>query len=253
VSPAVRVARLLAEAGVASRRGADELIAAGRVTIDGRIASLGERVEPGAAVVAVDGRPIRSAPGPRVYLACHKPVGVTSTVRDRHAERTVLDLVPADLRHPAGRLVPVGRLDKDSEGLILLTSDGGWADRILHPRHGVEREYAVGVRWPLSPDRERALRSGIGLEEGTARLVSLRVQTRIETRALEALVGRRGTDGDLAWYRVVLRTGWKRQIRRMFAAVDDPVARLVRVRVGEIEIGELAPGACRPLTPAEVG
>jgi 23S rRNA pseudouridine2605 synthase len=252
VSPAVRLQKLLAAAGVASRRGAEELIAAGRVTVDGRVARLGESVDEGSVAVAVDGRPIASRPIVDVYVACHKPAGVTSTVRDRHAASTVVDLVPADMRPPSGRLVPVGRLDLDSEGLILLTSDGAWADRVLHPRHGVEREYAVAVRWPLGPERERGLRRGVALEEGVARLVRLRAQTTPETRSLEELVGRRARDRDLAWYRVVLRTGWKRQIRRMFAAVGDPVARLVRVRVGVVTLGTLAPGSCRRLTALEI-
>ena len=247
-----RLQKVLAAAGVASRRGAEELIAAGRVTVDGRVAGLGESVEQGRVLIAVDGRPIAAPPQTDVYLACHKPAGVTSTVRDRHAAATVTDLVPATLRPTSGRLVPVGRLDKDSEGLILLTSDGTWADRVLHPRHGVEREYAVAVRWPLAPDRERALRAGIALDEGLARLVRLRPQSTAETVALEKVIGRRAADERLAWYRVVLRTGWKRQIRRMFAAVGDPIARLVRVRVGAVTLGTLAPGSCRRLTRAEV-
>ena len=247
----VRLQRVLAAAGVASRRRAEELIAAGRVTVDGRVATLGERVEEGSVAIAVDGRPIAPVTAAAVHLACHKPAGVTSTVRDPHATRTVIDLVPARLRPATGRLVPVGRLDRDSEGLILLTTDGAWANRVLHPRYGVEREYAVGLRWPLNPDQSHALRAGVPLDEGTARLIRLRPQTAIETAALERLVGRR-VGAPLAWYRVVLRTGWKRQIRRMLAAIGDPVARLVRVRVGAVELGTLAPGSCRRLTRSEV-
>jgi 23S rRNA pseudouridine2605 synthase len=252
MSGAIRLQKVLAAAGVASRRGAEELIAAGRVTVDGRVATLGSRVEEGRAVIAVDGHPIGARPESEVYLACHKPAGVTSTVRDRHAASTVLDLVSVELRPPSGRLVPVGRLDRDSEGLILLTSDGAWADRVLHPRYAVEREYAVAVRWPLGPEHERALRSGIALDEGVARLLRLRRQTPPETRGLEVLVGLRPRGRGLVWYRVVLRTGWKRQIRRMFVAVDDPVARLVRVRVGGVLLGSLAAGSCRRLSRAEV-
>ncbi|HLA15906.1 MAG TPA: pseudouridine synthase [Candidatus Limnocylindrales bacterium] len=251
MSEPVRLQRVLAAAGVASRRGAEELIAAGRVTIDGRIATLGERVEEGSVAITVDGRPIAPVTGEAVHLACHKPAGVTSTVRDRHATSTVIDLVPARLKPSTGRLVPVGRLDRDSEGLILLTSDGLWAERVLHPRYGVEREYAVGLRWPLRPEQIQALRGGVTLDEGIARLVRLRPQSTAETTALEHLVGR--VEGrPLAWYRVVLRTGWKRQIRRMFATVGDPVARLVRVRVGAVQIGTLSPGSCRRLTRSEI-
>jgi 23S rRNA pseudouridine2605 synthase len=252
VTGPTRLQKVLAAAGVASRRGAEALIAAGRVTVDGRVATLGETVEEERATIAVDGRPIGRRLGPDVYLACHKPAGVTSTVRDRHATVTVLDLVPSTLRPSSGRLVPVGRLDKDSEGLILLTSDGDWAERVIHPRYGVEREYAVGVRWRLGREGEAALRAGIPLEEGTARLVGLRSQTARETTALLAIVDALHGDPHLAWFRVVLQTGWKRQVRRMFAAVDDPVVRLVRVRVGPVRLGGLGPSSCRRLTKAEI-
>ena len=155
--PADRISKVLAAAGVASRRGADELVAAGRVTVDGRPAVLGEKVDPEVQRVAVDGRDVGAAPTGRIYLALHKPAGVASTVRDRHAPRTVLDLVPAELGRGA-RLYPVGRLDQDSEGLILLTNDGDWAERVLHPRYGVEREYAVALAGPLT--REQAQMAG---------------------------------------------------------------------------------------------
>jgi 23S rRNA pseudouridine2605 synthase len=248
--PAQRLGKLLAAAGVASRRGADALIAAGRVTVDGRIASLGESADPAAQAIAVDGRPIAATAPRRVYLAVHKPAGVTSTTADRHAGRTVLDLVDAGSVPPAARLYPVGRLDRDSEGLLLLTNDGAWTDRVLHPRHGVEREYAVAVAAPLDRAQREALAAGIALEEGTARLVSLRPQTRTETVRLAELVVPR-PDPRLAWYRVVLAHGWKRQVRRMFMAVGAPVVRLVRVRVGTLRL-DLPTGAVRPLAPAEV-
>src|SRR5262245_38677481 len=121
--PAERISKVLAAAGVASRRGADELVATGRVTVDGRAAVLGEKVDPAEQLVAVDGKPLRASEARPRYLALHKPAGVTSTVQDRHAATTVIDLVPADLSGGA-RLYPVGRLDQDSEGLILLTNDG---------------------------------------------------------------------------------------------------------------------------------
>ena len=148
--PAERLQKVLAAAGVASRRGSEALIAAGRVTVDGRVATIGESADPAAAVIAVDGRAIpQPAEAAAVHLVVHKPAGVTSTVRDRHAARTVIDLVPPTLRPPSGRLYPVGRLDRDSDGLLLLTSDGPWAERVLHPRYGIEREYAIGLREPL--------------------------------------------------------------------------------------------------------
>ncbi len=164
--PAERLGKVLAAAGVASRRAADALVEAGRVTVDGRTARLGEKADPALQVVAVDGHPIgASAPSP-VHVALHKPAGVTSTVADRHAARTVLELVPPGLVQRGTRLYPVGRLDLDSEGLLVLTNDGAWTERVLHPRHGVEREYAVAVRcrstagsgrrWPRGSGSRRA-------------------------------------------------------------------------------------------------
>jgi 23S rRNA pseudouridine2605 synthase len=248
--PAERLGKVLAAAGVASRRGADALIAAGRVTIDGRVATLGESADPTAATIAVDGRPIASAMPRHVYLAVHKPIGVTSTAADRHAARTILDLVPQSLVPRGTRLYPVGRLDRDSEGLILVTNDGAWTDRILHPRHEVEREYAVAVAAALDREQRAALTAGVALDEGIARFVGLRPATRTETAGLTELVAPRPAS-DLAWYRVVLAHGWKRQVRRMLTAVDAPVVRLVRVRVGTLRL-DLPSGAARLLAPAEV-
>jgi 23S rRNA pseudouridine2605 synthase len=248
--PAERLGKVLAAAGVASRRGADALVAAGRVTVDGRVATLGESADPASQAIAVDGRPVAAAGAAHRYLAVHKPAGVTSTAADRHAARTVLELVPPDLAPRGTRLYPVGRLDLDSEGLLLLTNDGAWTDRVLHPRYGVEREYAVAVAVPLGREQRDALAAGIPLEEGTARLVGLRPATRTETaRLAELLVPRPART--LTWYRVVLAHGWKRQVRRMFSAVGAPVERLVRVRVGTLRL-DLPSGGARRLAPAEV-
>ncbi len=136
------------------------------------------QVDAAKAVIAVDGRVIGAASAPE-YLLLHKPAGVTSTVRDRHASKTVLDMIPTALLPEGGRLYPVGRLDQDSEGLLVLTNDGAWADRVLHPRHGIEREYAIGLRAPLSrrPGRRRS-RPGIPLDEGLATLTGLRADDR---------------------------------------------------------------------------
>jgi 23S rRNA pseudouridine2605 synthase len=245
---AERLQKVLAAAGVASRREAERMIAAGRVTVDGLTAVLGQAVDPGSAAIAVDGRAIGEAASP-VHLVIHKPAGVVSTVRDRHAERTILDLVPTALASGA-RLYPVGRLDQDSEGLILLTNDGAWSERVLHPRFGVEREYAVGLRRPLTDDQASALRAGIRLDEGLARLAHLRAMTTVEVRKLEAVLDPR--PAELAWYRATLEQGWKRQLRRMFAAVGAPVDRLVRVRLGTLRLEELASGRCRRLTAPEI-
>ena len=251
--PEERVGKLIAAAGIASRRGADALIAAGRVTLDGRAIGLGAKADPTLAAIAVDGRPVDVAgalAAPSVHLAIHKPAGVTSTVADRHAERTVVDLVPPALVPAGVRLYPVGRLDRDSEGLLILTNDGAWTDRVLHPRHGVDREYAVALVNPLDADQRAALAAGIAMEEGTARLGGLRLATRTETTTLARLLDPRPSQ-TLTWYRVILGQGWKRQLRRMFGAVGAPVGRLVRVRVGSLRL-DLAAGAVRSLTETEV-
>jgi pseudouridine synthase len=245
--PEERLQKVLAAAGVASRRAAESLIEAGRVRVDGRVAKLGDRADPATARIEVDGAPIAARPS-LVHLALHKPLGVTSTVRDPHAERTVVDLLPPPLR--GARIYPVGRLDRDSEGLLLLTNDGAWSEAVLHPRYGVEREYAVGVAVPLGNDVAAALRAGIALEEGTARVVQLRPQTDVETRRLVELLEPRPPR--LNWYRITLGQGWKRQIRRMLAAVGVPVSRLVRVRMGPIRLDGLRPGEARPLSGREV-
>jgi 23S rRNA pseudouridine2605 synthase len=243
-----RLQKVLAAAGVASRREAERMIAAGRVTVDGKPATLGQPVDPERAAIQVDGRAIGEAAS-AVHLVIHKPTGVVSTVRDRHAERTIIDLVPTALASGA-RLYPVGRLDQDSEGLILLTNDGQWAERVLHPRFGVEREYALGLRRPLDEAQQASLRAGIRLEEGLATLTHLRLMTTVEVRKLEAVLS--PPPPELTWYRSTLQQGWKRQLRRMFAAVGAPVDRLVRVRLGTLRLEDLASGRCRRLTAPEV-
>jgi 23S rRNA pseudouridine2605 synthase len=246
-----RLQKILAASGVASRRASEALIAAGRVTVDGRVARLGEQVDPDLARIEVDGRPIGGVEAP-LHLAVHKPAGVTSTVRDPHAERTVLQLLPTALLGPGARLYPVGRLDRDSEGLLLLSNDGAWAERVLHPRFGVDREYAVGVRAWLSTEQRRALDAGLDLEEGRAVFAHpVRPLGMDEARRLAALLSPPPLEG-LAWYRVVLRQGWKRQVRRMFGAVGAPVSRLVRVRVGPVRLDGLPTGRYRRLRGPEV-
>jgi 23S rRNA pseudouridine2605 synthase len=249
--PEERIQKVLAAAGVASRRAAEELVAAGRVTIDGRPATVGQKVDPDVASIEVDGRPV-GVGAARAYVALHKPAGVTSTTRDRHAETTVLELVPTALVPDGARLYPVGRLDQDSEGLLLLTNDGDWAERVLHPRFGVEREYAVGLDGPLTADQIRVLNAGIRLDEGLARLAQpMRGATGTETRQLASTLDP-APDPALAWYRATLAQGWKRQLRRMFGAVDAPIARLVRVRIGPVRLGDLHSGRARPLKNPEV-
>jgi len=249
--PEERLQKVLAAAGVASRRASEALIAAGRVRVDGRVATIGDQVDPTTARIEVDGRPVGIGAA-RAYVAIHKPAGVTSTTRDGHAVATVLDLLPTALVPDGARLYPVGRLDRDSEGLLLLTNDGDWADRVLHPRFGVQREYAVGLAVPLERDQAEALRRGVPMEEGRATLAApLRPATAVETRALVRLLDPPPAP-DLTWYRAVLAQGWKRQLRRMFGAIGAPVERLVRVRIGTVRLDGLASGGTRQLKGPEV-
>lgn len=249
--PPERLQKILAAAGVASRRASETLISEGRVRVDGRIARVGESADPSTSRIEVDGQLVGIGAA-RAYLALHKPAGVTSTVRDRHATTTVLDLLPTALVPDGARVYPVGRLDLDSEGLLLLTNDGAWAERVLHPRYGVVREYAVALTHPLAHEQVRALDDGVELEEGSARLDGrLRKFPPGDVRRLAALLDPPPAAG-LAWYRAALRQGWKRQLRRMFAAVGAPIARLVRVRVGSIELGDLPSGRARRLKAPEI-
>ncbi len=221
-----KVHKILAERGVASRRHAEELIAAGRVTSRGRPVRVGDRLGPDVPI-EVDGSAAATAVARR-YVMLNKPVGVVSTARDERGRATVVSMVGA-----RERLYPVGRLDSDSEGLLLLTNDGAWAERVLHPRFGHEREYEVDVEPEPTSAQLSALGRGVQLEEGVGELFGLKV------------VG----SGRV---RLVLRTGWKRQVRRMFAAVGLRVTRLRRVRMGPLALGSLPPGTWRELTQREV-
>jgi 23S rRNA pseudouridine2605 synthase len=227
-----RLQRVLARAGLGSRRSTEDLIRDGRVRIGRRVARLGDRVDPTVDRVSVDGVPVPVDPELR-YLALNKPAGVTSTLRDPHAARSLAALVP-----PGPRVFPVGRLDRDSEGLLLLTNDGDLAFRLLHPRYGVEKEYLVEVAGALSRGDERALAAGVELEDGPAH--PLRVGP----------IHRTGTRTAIT---IVMAEGRKREIRRMLAALGYAVSRLLRVRVGPVRLGRLAPGTVRPLTSREVG
>lgn len=227
----MRLQKVLADRGVASRRAAEELITAGRVRVDGAVVSkLGTRVSP-AAELTVDGVAVPAA-GRRRYVLLNKPRGALSTARDERGRDTVVSVVGA-----RDRLYPVGRLDADSEGLLLLTNDGEWAQRVMHPSHGHEREYDVTVDGDLSEAALEHLRRGLRLEEGLA-------------RAVRVTVARRGPRGGRL--RFVLRTGWRRQIRRMCAAVGLRVVRLQRIRLGALTLGRLRPGEWRELSPREV-
>ncbi len=222
-----RLQKVLARAGYASRRRVEELIAEGRVTVDGEVARLGRRVDPDREVIEVDGALVPVRVG-LVHYLLNKPPGVVSTAADTHGRPTVVDLVPAE-----PRVFPVGRLDLDSEGLMVLTNDGELANRLTHPRHGVAKEYLVEVRGEPSPGALRALREGIHLDDGPT---------------APAEVGRLGP----GLLRITIHEGRNRQVRRMCQAVGHPVARLVRTRIGPLVDRSLAPGEWRSLTPDEV-
>lgn len=237
--PRERLQKVLARAGIASRRAAEGLITAGRVTVNGVVVDrLGSTVDPEQDVIAVDGRPIALGK-PRTYLLLNKPPGYLSTVRDERGRPTVMDLVPPDV---TARLYPVGRLDRDTEGLLLLTDDGELTHRLTHPRFGLEKEYLALVRGRPSGEALRRLSEGVVIDG--RRTAPARV-------ALAEDVSLPRGPGE-SWVRIVIREGRKRQVRLMCRAVGHPVRRLLRVREGPIELGDLPPGATRALTSEEV-
>ena len=238
--PGERLQKLIARAGVASRRRAEELVAAGRVTVNGTVASLGDSADPVRDRIEVDGRVLGTASAPR-YLAIYKPRGFLSSAHDERGRRSVVALVDAD----GERLWPAGRLDVESEGLMLLTNDGDWANRVLHPRYGTVREYAALVRpRPTRGDLDR-LRRGVELEDGAARLLA----ARFEQPPQEV---RRDSGEDGVWLRVRIGEGRKREVRRLFSAVGLHVERLVRTRIGALTLAGLREGESRPLRRTEV-
>jgi 23S rRNA pseudouridine2605 synthase len=224
----VRLAKQLASAGVASRRAAEELVRAGRVTVGGSVVTDPARdVGPGDEI-AFDGRVV-GAPEEHVVYAVNKPVGVVSTARDPQGRPTVVSLVPE-----RARLYPVGRLDIDTTGLILLTNDGQLAHRLVHPRFEVPKVYRAVVSAPPVRDRAlRALRHGVSLEDGITAPARVR---RVADDVLE----------------ITIHEGRKRQVRRMCEAVGHPVRALERVGFGPLELGDLRPGGSRRLTAAEI-
>lgn len=222
-----RLQKVLARAGVASRRAIEELIDGGRVTVNGDVAVLGRRVDPEQDRVEVDG--VRVVLSSRfVYYLLHKPAGVVTTASDPQGRSTVVGLVPAE-----PRVFPVGRLDAATEGLLLLTNDGDLAHRLTHPSFGVDKEYLVSVGRPVAAGDLRRLRQGIDLDDG---------------RTAPARVAQ-PSPGLL---RITIHEGRNRQVRRMCAALGLPVQRLVRVRIGPLSDRRLAPGEWRPLGPGEI-
>lgn len=230
----VRLQKLLAAAGLGSRRTCERMITEGRVEVDGHVVTeLGVRVDPVTQVIHVDGTRVVLDES-RVYLAFNKPLGVVSTMSDEHGRRSISDYVG----HRSERLFHVGRLDADTEGLLLLTNDGDLAHRLQHPSYEVPKTYVAQVRGPVARDVGRRLRAGVPLDDGVVAVDSFRLVDNLPGKAI---------------VEVVLHEGKKHVVRRMLAEVGCPVLALARVQVGPVRLGELRAGKVRPLTKEEVG
>ena len=230
----IRLQKVLAGAGLGSRRACEQLIAEGRVTVDGRgVAELGARVDPETAVVRVDGKRVNLRSG-QVYLALNKPRGVLTAMSDPHGRPTVGDYV-TDLPE---RLFHVGRLDADTEGLLILTNDGEFAHRLAHPSHEVVKTYIAEVPGPVDRSLARRLKAGIELDDGRVSVDDFQL---IDYSAGRALV------------QVSLHVGRNHIVRRLLDAVGHPVDKLVRVAIGPVRLGDQRPGSVRELTSAELG
>lgn len=227
-----RLHKLMASRGVASRREAERLIAAGAVSVNGRVAGLGEIVDPDRDTIVVRGRALPRAPR-RIYIALNKPAGVVTTSRRHRDESIVLDMVPE-----TDRLVPVGRLDRETSGLLLLTNDGAWLNSVAHPRYQVEKEYRATVSGSPSKGALQRLREGVRLPDGTPTAPA-------DVRVLE-------TGEAFSILSITVREGKKRQIRLMCQMVGHRVMELERVRIGSLRLGTLQPGQWRSLTRQEV-
>jgi 23S rRNA pseudouridine2605 synthase len=228
-----RLNKLLAHAGVGSRRHVEELIAAGRVSVDGRpVRELGTKVDPQAQQVTVDGQPVKTERP--VYWVVNKPRGYLCTNEDPAGRPRAIDLVP----HVEQRVYTVGRLDEDSEGLLLLTNDGDLAHRLMHPRFGVEKTYLVQVAGHPSRDDVRQILKGVWLSDGHVRAHRVKVMK---------------SQGDSTWMQVVLSEGKNREIRRMLARLNHKVLRLRRVAIGPVQLDKLPKGKARKLSPLELG
>jgi 23S rRNA pseudouridine2605 synthase len=222
-----RLQKVLARLGVGSRRVCEELIEEGRITVNGDVAVLGRRIDPARDVVEIDGALVPVAPG-LVHYLLNKPAGVLSTADDPQGRPTVEQLVPAE-----PRVFPVGRLDAETEGLLIVTNDGPLTHRLTHPSFGVEKEYLAEVDGSPTPAAVRRLREGVELEDG------LTAPARVALQGANVLT-------------IVIHEGRNRQVRRMCEAVGHPVLRLVRTRIGPISDRRLKPGTWRHLTPSEV-
>jgi 23S rRNA pseudouridine2605 synthase len=227
-----RLQKILAHAGYGSRRACEELIIAGRVTVNGQVANIGVKADGSIDQIKLDGKLI-TLTETFTYILLNKPRGVLSTVHSPDSRPTVRDLVPVQ-----GTLYPVGRLDVDSEGLILLTNDGDLTNKLTHPRYGHEKEYRVLLSRQPDDKQLNAWRHGVVMQDGYR---TAPVQVDIETRF-----------GEETWVRVIMKEGRKRQIRDTCRQIGLPVARIIRVRVGNIRLGNLKSKEWRYLSPAEI-
>ena len=231
VGEPVRAQKAIANSGLMSRRSAEEAIASGRVAVDGQTIGLGDRVDVSAQTVTIDGVPIPLNPELETHLV-YKPVGVISTASDPQGRPVVVDLVAAE-----HRLYPVGRLDSESEGLILLTNDGELANRVTHPRYGITKKYVAVIIGRPSAAQIRRLAAGVDLDDGPARALSARIVSRGQHETMIELV---------------MGEGRKREIRRMFESIGHEVTRLVRTAIGPLSDQSLRPGDSRPLSIEEI-
>lgn len=237
--PPERIQKILADAGIASRRAAERMVLDGRVAVNGRVISRpGTPADPETDRIAVDGKQIAGRP-PAVYLVLNKPPGYVTTAHDERGRPTVMDLVYKTKE----RVFPVGRLDLESEGLLLLTNDGELAQRLTHPKHEVEKEYLALVRGVPDAESLRQLRRGIAIEERLTAPATIEVIKPPDDSPAHA---------GHTWLRVVLTEGRKRQVRLMCEAVGLPVVRLIRSRIGPLRLRGLVPGRVRELTAAEI-
>lgn len=235
---AVRIQKIIAEAGLASRREAEEWIREGRVRVNGQVAHLGQSADPAADAVRVDGKRVQPQRGAKSYLLLNKPKGYVTTLDDAEGRNTVLDLLPPGTRRG---LKPVGRLDVQTEGLLLLTDDGELANLVTSPATGCPKEYRVKVSGVPAERQLEKLRRGIPLDGRRTRPAEIE---RISTTE-------RGGAGN-SWFKVVLKEGRTRQIRRMFEVIGHPVSKLKRIAIGPVRDLRLPTGAWRPLSRAEV-
>ncbi len=233
----VRLQKILAEAGVTSRRGGEDLIRSGRVSVNGQVISkLGFKADPALDRIKVNGRPI-PRPSPKVYYLLYKPRGVITSLKDPEGRPTIKDLIP----RIKVKVFPVGRLDYDAEGILLLTNDGEMAMRLSHPRYGVPRTYLVKVKGVLTPGEMQQVGQGVMLADGMSPAMEITPARRLAKNS---------------WLRVTLHEGRNRVIKRTFEAIHHPALQLKRIRFGPLTLGKLGgrlePGDCRPLSAAEI-